>query len=56
MKKITFKNGQTPYVNDTNLNQMQNNIEEAINTKQNKLANTSAQLTVRNSTRRSRYK
>lgn len=31
MKKITFKNGQAPYVSDTNLNQMQNNIEEDIN-------------------------
>lgn len=46
MKKITFKNGQAPYVNDTNLNLMQNNIEEAINTKQNKLVNTNATLTV----------
>lgn len=31
MKKITFKNGQAPYVSDTNLNQMQDNIEEDIN-------------------------
>lgn len=31
MEKITFKNGQAPYISDTNLNQMQNNIEEAIN-------------------------
>lgn len=28
MEKITFKNGQAPYINDTNLNQMQNNIEK----------------------------
>lgn len=31
MKKITFKNGQAPYLSDTTLNQMQDNIEEAIN-------------------------
>lgn len=30
MKKITFNNGQAPYINDTNLNQMQDNIEEAV--------------------------
>lgn len=35
MKKITFKNGQAPYVSDTNLNQMQDNIEEAIELNQN---------------------
>lgn len=31
MDKITFVNGTTPAVNDTNLNQMQTNIENAIN-------------------------
>ena len=31
MKKITFKNGQAPYLSDTTLNQMQDNVEEAIN-------------------------
>lgn len=31
MEKITFKNGQAPYINDSNLNQMQNNIEKNIN-------------------------
>lgn len=31
MTKITFRNGQTPAINDTNLNQMQTNIENAIN-------------------------
>ena len=30
MKKITFKNGQAPYISDTTLNQMQDNIEEEI--------------------------
>ena len=29
MKKIAFKNGQAPYINDTNLNQMQDNMEES---------------------------
>lgn len=28
MEKITFKNGQAPYINDTNLNKMQDNIEK----------------------------
>ena len=28
MEKITFKNGQAPYINDTNLNRMQDNIEK----------------------------
>lgn len=31
MNKITFVNGTTPAINDTNLNQMQTNIENAIN-------------------------
>lgn len=31
MDKINFRNGQAPYVNDVNLNQMQTNIENAIN-------------------------
>lgn len=31
MKKITFKNGQAPYMSDTTLIEMQDNIEEAIN-------------------------
>ncbi len=31
MNKITFVNGTTPAINDTNLNQMQLNIEDAIN-------------------------
>lgn len=31
MTKITFVNGTTPAINDTNLNQMQTNIENAIN-------------------------
>lgn len=31
MDKITFRNGQAPYINDTNLNLMQTNIENAIN-------------------------
>ena len=30
MNKITFRNGQAPYINDTNLNLMQTNIENAI--------------------------
>ena len=33
MEKINFKNGQAPYINDTNLNQLQTNIEEAIDSK-----------------------
>ena len=33
MEKIHFVNGQTPYINDTNLNQMQDNIENEINDK-----------------------
>lgn len=33
MEKINFKNGQAPYINDTNLNQLQENIEEAIDSK-----------------------
>ena len=32
MDKITFKNGSQPALNDTNLNQIQTNIEKAINT------------------------
>lgn len=28
MKKIIFKNGQSPYLSDTNLNALQDNIEE----------------------------
>ena len=31
MQKVNFKNGQAPYINDTNLNQLQDNMEEAIN-------------------------
>lgn len=31
MEKINFKNGQAPALNETNLNQMQDNIENAIN-------------------------
>lgn len=30
MEKIDFKNGQGPYINDTNLNQLQDNVEKAI--------------------------
>lgn len=30
MEKINFKNGEAPYINDTNLNQMQDNTENAI--------------------------
>lgn len=37
MTKITFRNGQTPAINDTNLNQMQTNIENAINSASNTL-------------------
>lgn len=33
MEKIEFKNGQAPYINDANLNQLQDNIEEAIDSK-----------------------
>lgn len=33
MEKIQFKNGQEPYLNDINLNKMQDNIEKAINEK-----------------------
>ena len=29
MKKITFKNGEAPYLSDETLNQIQTNIEEA---------------------------
>lgn len=28
MRKIVFKNGQAPYIDDTNLNKMQDNMEE----------------------------
>ena len=31
MDKIIFKNGEAPYINDTNLNKMQENAEKAIN-------------------------
>ena len=31
MDKIIFKNGKAPYINDTNLNKMQENAEKAIN-------------------------
>lgn len=31
MDKIIFKNGEAPYINDTNLNKMQKNAEKAIN-------------------------
>lgn len=31
MNKIIFKNGESPYINDTNLNKMQENAEKAIN-------------------------
>lgn len=31
MDKIIFKNGESPYINDTNLNKMQENAEKAIN-------------------------
>ena len=31
MEKIIFKNGEAPYINDTNLNKMQENAEKAIN-------------------------
>lgn len=31
MNKIIFKNGESPYINDTNLNKMQENTEKAIN-------------------------
>ena len=30
MDKIHFKNGQEPYINDTNLNLLQDNAERAI--------------------------
>ena len=33
MEKINFANGQAPYINDTNLNQMQDNVEEEITKK-----------------------
>ena len=29
MERINFKNGQAPYINDTNLNKMQDNIENS---------------------------
>ncbi len=32
MKKINWKNGEAPYLSEENLNQMQKNIEEEINT------------------------
>lgn len=44
MDKITFKNGQAPYINDTNLNQMQDNIENAIEDRA--VKNTKSTLTV----------
>lgn len=44
MDKITFKNGQAPYINDTNLNQMQDNIEKAIEARA--VENTKSTLTV----------
>ena len=31
MEKIIFKNGESPYINDTNLNKMQENAEKSIN-------------------------
>ena len=31
MEKINFTNGQAPAINDTNLNQLQTNVEDAIN-------------------------
>lgn len=31
MNKIIFRNGESPYINDTNLNKMQENAEKAIN-------------------------
>ena len=34
MNKITFTNGQAPYINDETLNQIQDNIENAIEEKQ----------------------
>ena len=37
MDKITFKNGETPAINDVNLNQMQDNIENAINEAEEKI-------------------
>ena len=33
MEKIIFKNGEEPYLNDTNLNKLQENIEQAIDEK-----------------------
>lgn len=30
MKRIVFKNGQAPYLTDTILNELQDNIEDAI--------------------------
>lgn len=44
MDKITFKNGQAPYINDTNLNKMQENIEKAIEARA--VKNITSQLTV----------
>ncbi len=41
MEKINFKNGQAPAINGTNLNQLQINVEKAINTlSENKLDKT----------------
>lgn len=34
MEKIVFKNGEAPYISDTILNQMQNNIEEEFSKKE----------------------
>ncbi len=39
MDKINFKNGSLPAINDTNLNLMQTNIENAINVIDNKITN-----------------
>lgn len=44
MEKITFKNGQAPYINDTNLNKMQDNIENTIEARA--IKNIKSQLTV----------
>lgn len=44
MKKINFKNNGQPALNDTNLNLMQDNIEEEFSSKENELNNFKAKL------------
>ena len=38
LEKINFKNNQSPYISDTNLNRMQTNIENAINYVEDKIS------------------